>query len=242
MAHVQSVANTGRRSSLRQRRHVDYTANTQDEGAPATQDATQDKGFPATLGKDVPATQDATEDDDVSATQEATPEAITQDEEVENTQNVTVEVVVVSPAATTEGNVDDNTAGNTEDNTEGNTEGNTESNAAAAGSSDTENNRAESELSTVDDPDPEPPTKRVRVSTEGSASRPHHLWRRQTKNADNRKKIVETLNPVNNDKPGLPQKVFNTWEEYQKVLKDYEAEQFLCYRTRTSQTREKHNR
>lgn len=68
------------------------------------------------------------------------------------------------------------------------------------------------------------------------------LPQRKTKTWEERKKMLKAHKPVDNFVPELPVKTFNNWTEFQTALERYEAEFFLHYRIRSSETREKHNR
>ncbi|POM71925.1 Hypothetical protein PHPALM_11445 [Phytophthora palmivora] len=90
----------------------------------------------------------------------------------------------------------------------------------------------------------EPPSKRPNASATSAKlfTRPHRLARRHTKNAEIHDQMLKDHKSVNNQKPGLPQTMFDSWDEFQQVLDAYEAENYVHYRVRISEKRDKYNR
>ncbi|KAF1784227.1 hypothetical protein GQ600_5726 [Phytophthora cactorum] len=60
--------------------------------------------------------------------------------------------------------------------------------------------------------------------------------RRRTKTFEAREQVIKSRLVVVNVKPGLPKKSFQSWEEFEQVLHDYEAKYFLHFRVRSSET------
>ncbi|KAG3073593.1 hypothetical protein PI125_g22215 [Phytophthora idaei] len=67
----------------------------------------------------------------------------------------------------------------------------------------------------------------------------HCLERRRTKNWGNRETMLKAHKPVENLKPDLPAKTFDSWNQFQSTVADYKAKYFLHFRVRSST---KHNR
>ncbi|KAI9990015.1 hypothetical protein PInf_020321 [Phytophthora infestans] len=102
------------------------------------------------------------------------------------------------------------------------------------------------EMNESEDPSP----KRPKAGTESLGSTGAHftasakskIVRRRTKTYDSREKMMKAHQAVENVKPPLPVRTFDSWETFQEALRCYEAENYLHYRVRSSETRAKCNR
>ncbi|KAI9995714.1 hypothetical protein PInf_012782 [Phytophthora infestans] len=99
------------------------------------------------------------------------------------------------------------------------------------------------EMNESEDPSP----KRPKPGTESLGSTGAHftasakskIVRRRTKTYDSREKMMKAHQAVENIKPPIPVRTFDGWETFQEALRCYEAENYLHYRGRSSETRAK---
>ncbi|KAG1713206.1 hypothetical protein DVH05_000926 [Phytophthora capsici] len=100
---------------------------------------------------------------------------------------------------------------------------------------------AQNEETDVDDNDDVRTASPMSKHAKTSVSAGRRLPRRKTKTFEDRAKMLKAHKPVDNFVPELPVKTFHSWDEFHSLLQSYEEANFLHFRVRSSETREKHN-